>query len=127
MMPLALCGVVLVFYLLHLLSLWPLPLDARTLVSSSTTLWFVFEVSFFVYFRHHVRNMQWLEPPPPVSAAQRRRVMGELLRSMAVDRPDDCGLFDWFIRGWFMGAPLERGTARVHACVVMCTGAPPCL
>jgi hypothetical protein len=112
-MPLYAFGVAVSSYLGHLLSIWPLPFSFTVLVQFSTTLIFLSEVGFYIYFKSHMRNMQWYSRIPSKgehkSPEGRMRILNNVLEVLS----DPSGKCDHakavaFIQGWFLGTPLKR-------------------
>lgn len=58
---------IVTFFLFHLLDIWPLPVPFQTLVSEVTTLLFFVEIAFYIYYRTHIKQLQWFHEPPSYS------------------------------------------------------------
>jgi hypothetical protein len=112
MLTLAITTLIVVFFLLHVLELWPLSVPVGTLISQLSTLWFFVEIGFYVYFRQHVKSLQWytkcLDDSDSLSRIKRRRLFLNMVDVLSVGRLGDCGDAVEFLKGWFLNECGER-------------------
>lgn len=112
MLTLAITSLIVIFFLLHFFELWPLSVPLGSLISQLSTLWFFVEIGFYVYFRQHVKSLQWytkcLEDSDSLSRVKRRRLFLNMLDILSVQRLGDCGDGVEFLKGWFLNESGER-------------------
>lgn len=102
-----------IFFFGHLLEYWPLPFGTNVLIQFVSTTWFFAELIFYIYYRNHLRCMQWYSRIPKhgdhTTPEGRRRVLDRMLEVLSGSTGEvDKQKCEKFLRGWFFNSPLNR-------------------
>ncbi len=72
--------------------------------------------AFYIYFRTHIKGLQWLATPPPHSDSncpvRRRALFDRMMNTLSVSRWGDCKDARDFLHGWFLGKVDDVTTLR---------------
>lgn len=95
------------FFVMHYCEFMPLPVEPIYLVQGVTSLWFFFELVFYIYYRNHSRNLQWLTEPPKHGQTPEGRftTLTRMLKSCDLEEPGDMKGFEEFITGMVFTCP----------------------